>query len=88
MVVISLPGVGWLMKRLSVKRVPEEWVQRLRERAKQHDCSLQGELMAIFEGSVGGRPITFRELYDEAASWGFSTPSESVTMIHEDRDAR
>jgi Arc-like DNA binding domain len=44
---------------LSIKNAPDQVVQRLRERARRHHRSLQGELMAIIEEAVGpARPLT------------------------------
>jgi len=40
---------------LSIKNVPEELARQLRERARRHHRSLQGELMAILEEAVWGR---------------------------------
>lgn len=42
------------MPNLSVKDVPEAWAEALRQRAARNHRSLQGELMAILEGAVGG----------------------------------
>lgn len=44
------------MPNLSVKDVPEAWAEALRQRAARNHRSLQGELMAILEGAVGGAP--------------------------------
>ena len=41
---------------LSIKGVPDELAQRLRERAERHHRSLQGELMAIIEQAAVGVP--------------------------------
>jgi hypothetical protein len=51
---------------LSVKDVPDDLAQRLRERAARHHRSLQGELMAIIEQAVGLTPA--------AGSGGFMPP--------------
>ena len=37
---------------LSIKNVPKEWVQDLRQRASQHHRSLQGEFLSILEDSL------------------------------------
>jgi plasmid stability protein len=37
---------------ISIKSVPDELAQRLRERAARHHRSLQGELLAIIEQAV------------------------------------
>lgn len=40
------------MSNLSVKDVPEQWAEALRQRAARNHRSLQGELMAIIEAAV------------------------------------
>jgi len=40
------------MPNLSIKDVPEEWAEALRQRALRHHRSLQGELMALVERAV------------------------------------
>ena len=40
------------MTTLSIKDVPDQWAQSLRERATRNHRSLQGELMAIIEAAV------------------------------------
>lgn len=39
---------------LSIRDVPDDIAERLRQRAKRNHRSLQGELMALLEGNVGG----------------------------------
>lgn len=75
-------------KDVSVKNVPDEIVERLRERAKQNHRSLQGELMAILEQSAGPRKLTVEEALERIKALGLRTPSESTKWIREDRDAR
>ena len=43
---------GANMPNLSVKDVPEQWAQALRQRAVRNHRSLQGELMSIIERAV------------------------------------
>ena len=40
------------MPNLSIKDVPEQWAESLRQRAARNHRSLQGELMAIIEAAV------------------------------------
>ncbi len=40
------------MSNLSVKDVPEQWAESLRQRAARNHRSLQGELMSIIEAAV------------------------------------
>jgi plasmid stability protein len=74
---------------LSIKNVPDDWVERLRDRADRHHRSLQGELMSILEATLQseGR-LTVEELLQEIRGRGVSTPSEAAEMIRADRDGR
>jgi len=40
------------MPNISIKDVPEQWAETLRQRAARNHRSLQGELMAIIERAV------------------------------------
>jgi plasmid stability protein len=76
---------------LSIKNVPDEIVEPLRERAKRNHRSLQGELMAILDDAARARAepkISIHELYERVKASGLSTPSESTQMIREMRDGR
>lgn len=42
---------------LSIKSVPDEWAQALRQRAERNHRSLQGELMAMVERAVSESPV-------------------------------
>ena len=42
------------MANISVKDVPEQWAEALRQRAARNHRSLQGELMFLIEQAVGG----------------------------------
>ncbi|HEV3073340.1 MAG TPA: Arc family DNA-binding protein [Thermoanaerobaculia bacterium] len=72
---------------LSIKRVPDDLAQRLRERAARNHRSLQGELMAILEEQLFlDDRLKPAQLIEINRALGFRTPSESVEMIREDRD--
>ena len=72
---------------LSIKRVPDHLVQRLRERAAMNHRSMQGELMAMLEEHlILEDRLTPAQLIEINRALGFRTPSESVEMIREDRD--
>ncbi len=74
---------------LSIKNAPDEVVHRLRQRAERHHRSLQGELLSIIEAAAReDRPATPAELLAEIRRLGVHTPSESVSLIRADRDAR
>lgn len=71
---------------LSITNVPEDVVQRLRERAQRHHRSLQGELLAIVEEA--SQRLTAHELLAELRKLGVSSPSEAADLIRADRDSR
>lgn len=72
---------------LSIKRVPDELAERLRERAKRNHRSLQGELRAILEEAARERrKLTVDDLLDWNQRRGISSPATSTQMIREDRD--
>ena len=76
---------------LTIKNVPEEIADRLKERARNHHRSLQGELMALIEEAVGagpGRPIDVHELLAHAKSMKFPRASDAVDLVRETRDER
>jgi len=50
-------AAGTAMPNLSIKDVPESWVEVLRRRATRNHRSLQGELMALVEHAVSDPPL-------------------------------
>jgi len=70
--------------------VPEELASQLRERARRHHRSLQGELMAILEAAVWGdrRRLSPEEVHQRVKELGLRTEAEAVEMVREDRDGR
>ncbi len=73
---------------LSIKNVPDELAEALRERARRHRRSLQGELLAILEETLGGRRQSVADVLAELRSTGLTTPRESARLVREDRDGR
>ncbi len=73
---------------LSIKDVPDDIAQRLRERAKRNHRSLQGELMAIVEAAAPApKPrIDPRELLERARALGPESASESADIVRATRD--
>ena len=45
------------MPNISIKDVPEQWAEALRQRAARNHRSLQGELMSLIELAVGEAPV-------------------------------
>jgi plasmid stability protein len=75
---------------LSIKNVPDELAERLRQRAERSHRSLQGELMTILTEAAGrasGR-LSIPEVRRRVAELGLRTPDESAAMVREDRNAR
>lgn len=75
-------------KNLSIKKVPDELVALLRERARRRHRSLQGELLAILEESLLPQRLTVAELAGRIRELGLRTPPEAAEMVREDRDGR
>lgn len=74
---------------LSIKNVPDQIADRLRERAARHRRSLQGELLVILEESVAKEPfMTAGEFLAEVKKMRLKTPAESARFVREDRDDR
>jgi antitoxin FitA len=73
---------------LSIKDVPAEIVEAVRERARRNHRSMQGELLHIVETAVRPRTFQVDELIRRVQAAGLSTPSESAAMVREDRDRR
>lgn len=73
---------------LSIKKVPDKLVKRLRRKAALHKRSLQGELLAILEDAASPGRLTVDELWQKARRLGPAGRGDSTKMIREDRDAR
>jgi plasmid stability protein len=78
----------WMTVNLSVKDVPDELADALRERARANHRSLQGELMAMIEAHVGGRAFRAQHLLERVRALGLDTTADSVAMVREDRNRR
>jgi plasmid stability protein len=68
---------------LSIKHVPDDVLERLRDRAKRNRRSLQGELLDVIERAANEPPVmTIEEVYERAKALGLSSlPVDSVGMI-------
>jgi plasmid stability protein len=73
---------------LSIKDVPDEIAEALRERARQNHRSLQGELMVMLEAHTRTKPFKALALWEDIQKLGLRTPNESTQWIREDRDSR
>ncbi|MBL8112794.1 MAG: Arc family DNA-binding protein [Acidobacteria bacterium] len=72
---------------LSIRNVPDDLVQRLRERARRNGRSIQAEILAILEGAVPAK-ISVREAMVRVRALGIESPSESTRIIRRMRDSR
>lgn len=83
---------------LSIKQVSDEIAGRLRERARRHHRSLQGELKAILEVAVSEPEGQAFKVRERSPAYGvgldvsryrvIAPQSESALMVREDRDGR
>ena len=76
------------MSSLTVKNVPEEMLVLLRERAKRHHRSLQGELMLILEEAIAPTKLSLDQVQRRVEELEISTNDDSTRWIREIRDAR
>ena len=89
MVPLQIYEDGVMSVNLSIKNVPDQLAEMLRQRAVVHHRSLQGELMAILENAVVSptNKLTAAAVLAQVRESGISTPAEAVDMVRADRDA-
>ena len=74
---------------LSIKNVPDELAERLRERARNAHRSLQGELIVILEEAVRDeRKMSPAEVLAAVRELGVSTGSDAEAAVRAARDGR
>jgi plasmid stability protein len=75
---------------LTIRNIPGRVLARLRERARRHHRSKQGEILSILEQASAEQSLQMapRDYLRYVQSLGIETPSESAEMIRKDRDAR
>jgi plasmid stability protein len=71
---------------LSIKTVPDELADTLRDRAKRNHRSLQGELMSILEDASRETPFRARALLERVRSLGVKTHADGVRLVRQARD--
>ena len=72
---------------LSIKDVPEEIAEAIRQRARENHRSLQGELMAMLERHARPqRGFRATELLEAARAAGLHFTDSSAQFIREERD--
>ena len=72
---------------LSIREVPDDWAEKLKERARRNHRSQQGELLAILEEALRPGRLSIEEVHQKIQSLHLRTPDESTQWIREDRDA-
>ena len=77
-----------LMVSFSIKDVPDDLAQALRDRASRNHRSLQGELMHILETALRPRSFRAEELVKQLKAIGVSTPADAVKIVRRQRDRR
>ena len=73
---------------VSVKSVPDDIMEKLRQMAKRHHRSIQGELMAILEEATGPARLSVDQAEIRLRAMSFGTADESTSWVREIRDAR
>ena len=75
------------MAQLLIRDLDPETVNRLKERARRHRRSLQGEIRLILEKEAAADDLSAWELADRIrASFGGRRFNDSAALIREDRD--
>lgn len=75
------------MPQLLIRNLEEETMQKLKERAKKHNRSLQGEVKLILEGyanSPDESPLAIAERWQ--GYFAGRTFSDSAELVREDRE--
>jgi plasmid stability protein len=73
---------------IAIKGLSDAMASRLQQRAAEHSRSAEEEARAILEaGLAAERPRTLKELHEKVRALGLRTPSDSVAILREDRDA-
>jgi len=73
---------------VSMKNVPDEVMEKLRQRAKRHHRSVQGELLAILEEVTGTAQLSVEQAESRLRALGLGTGDDSTAWIRELRNAR
>jgi plasmid stability protein len=74
---------------LSIKNVPDDLAEALRERARLAHRSLQGELLVILGEAIRGRePMSPLEVLNAVRELGVETGADSGEAVRSARDAR
>jgi len=74
---------------LSIKNAPDDVVARLRQRARRHRRSLQGELLSIVEAAARDEiTASPSSILTEVRGLELSTPGDAATIIRADREHR
>lgn len=73
---------------LSLKDVPDDLADALRQQAKRNHRSLQGEMMHILETAVRPKPFRAMSLLREIQKLGLKTESNGTDIVRRDRDRR
>ena len=76
------------MSSLTIKNIPDEMLMLLRERAKRHHRSMQGELILILEEATASTMMSLEQVQKRVEELGISTGDESTRWVRELRGAR
>ena len=77
------------MPTLTIKNTPQEYVIKLRQRAKQNHRSLQGELMRILEQALfNNEKLNNEQAIAAIQEMSLKSKANSTRWVREERDAR
>ncbi len=81
-------GGVFMPVNISIKNVPDNIVDKLRERAKRNHRSLQGELITIMEEATESTFLSVDKAEERLNALGFTTKNESTNWLRELRNGR
>ena len=73
---------------LSIKSVPGDLAEELRQQAARHHRSVQGELLHILESALRPQPFRAGALWRQLEALEFKTAATAAGAIRRDRDRR
>jgi plasmid stability protein len=86
---LTLLGERDMTVTMELRDLPERLVEQIKLRAVRHGRTPEQEAQALLEKALVSKAIISpRQILAEARAAGIRTPSESVRMVREDRDAR
>lgn len=72
---------------LTMENVPEDILEHLRNQARRHHQSIEGEALAILEEALRPQRLTIEDVRERLNDLHPATSDESTRIVRADRDA-